>query len=160
MLRTAAHCVHVLTLPIENSMLAQWRTFIARADNSCVSFMELALIYFLWNYQQLWTKVYTSAYHWKAYDSKNAMVHTEMSGHYVKMSALIHKWASMSVTERTCFIMSVKQFFEQLNTFESKSAKIVFPFAHHWASLLINERVYMKLCKDSKKSSKVVRKEN
>ena len=44
MLRTAAHCVHVLTLPIENSMLARWRTFIARADNSCVSFMELALM--------------------------------------------------------------------------------------------------------------------
>ena len=32
MLRTAAHCAHVLTLLIANLMLVRWRTFYARAN--------------------------------------------------------------------------------------------------------------------------------
>ena len=32
MLRTAAHCVHVLALPIENPMAVRRRTFYARAN--------------------------------------------------------------------------------------------------------------------------------
>ena len=32
MLRTAAHCAHVLTLRIANSILARWRSFYARAN--------------------------------------------------------------------------------------------------------------------------------
>ena len=131
MLRTAAHCVHVLTLPIENSMLARWRTFIARADNSCVSFMELALIYFLLKYQQLWTKVYTPAYHWKAYDSGDAMVHTNMS-------VLAHKWASMSITEHTCSIMSVNSFSSNLTHFRVSRQKL-------YSHLLIIEQVCSKM---------------
>ena len=49
MMRTAAHCVHVLTLPIE---FRGWRggEFKLRVQTiSTFQFMEFALIYFLWN---------------------------------------------------------------------------------------------------------------
>ena len=52
MLRTAAHCVHVLTLPIE---FRGWRggEFKLRAQTiSAFQFMEFALIYFLWNHTE------------------------------------------------------------------------------------------------------------
>ena len=52
MLRTAAHCVHVLTLPIE---FRGWRggEFKLRAQLiSAFQFMEFALIYFLWNHTE------------------------------------------------------------------------------------------------------------
>ena len=35
MLRIAAHCAHVLTLLIKNSMNVRWRTFYARARTIC-----------------------------------------------------------------------------------------------------------------------------
>ena len=53
-----------------------------------------------------------------------------------------------------------KQFFEQLNACKSKSAKMLFPFAHNQVSLIINERVCLKICKDSKKSSNIVKNAN
>ena len=155
MLRTAAHCVHVLTLPIKNFMLVRWRTFIACADNFCVLCMKPALIYFFWNYQLLWRKVCTPAYRWKAYDSRNAMVHTNMSGHYMEMSRLVQKWASMSINEHVCFIMSVNNFLSNWLHARVSWQKMLFPFSHNrvqkWASLFANMQRFQKILNYSKK---------
>ena len=148
MLRTAAHCVRVLTLPIENSMLVRWRTyracrqFLRFIHGTCadILFKKLPVtlnknIYSSISFESLWLEECNGTCQHERTPCNN-----ERACSYV--SELVCNWAHMFHNER-------KQFFEQLNTFESKSAKIVFPFAHHWASLLINERVYLKLCIDS-----------